>query len=88
MIGEVARLIVAPNQAELSKRLWQKLLNCLSAPKAARTCGSNGDAEHICTHPEHPYTRALLSAVPVPDPRLRDAKRRFRYEEAEDKLAF
>ena len=28
-----------------------------------------GPAESICTNPEHPYTKALISAVPHPDPR-------------------
>ena len=27
-----------------------------------------GPAEAVCEHPAHPYTAALLSAVPVPDP--------------------
>lgn len=29
-----------------------------------------GDAETVFTHPSHPYSQALLSAVPQPDPRL------------------
>jgi len=32
--------------------------------------------DEIYTNPRHPYTRALLSAVPVPDPRQRDARMR------------
>lgn len=27
-----------------------------------------GDNEHVFANPRHPYTRALLAAVPVPDP--------------------
>jgi peptide/nickel transport system ATP-binding protein len=32
-----------------------------------------GATESIYTRPRHPYTRALLSAIPIPDPRVRPA---------------
>ena len=35
-----------------------------------------GPVEEIFTNPKHPYTQALLSAVPIPDPALRHGKRR------------
>ena len=28
-----------------------------------------GTSEEVYEHPEHPYTKALLSAIPIPDPR-------------------
>jgi oligopeptide/dipeptide ABC transporter ATP-binding protein len=34
------------------------------------------DADALFAHPRHPYTGALLSAVPVPDPRLARQKQR------------
>jgi len=34
-----------------------------------------GPAEAVLREPAHPYTRALLAAVPVPDPRRRDRPR-------------
>ncbi len=37
-----------------------------------------GDRDQIIKDPQHDYTKALLSAVPEPDPRLR--KQRIRYE--------
>ncbi|MBA8794508.1 oligopeptide transport system ATP-binding protein [Friedmanniella endophytica] len=33
-----------------------------------------GDEDQIYNRPTHPYTQALLSAVPVPDPTLRNAR--------------
>ena len=36
-----------------------------------------GTEEEIYERPTHPYTRALLSAVPVPDPRARDTRQQI-----------
>jgi peptide/nickel transport system ATP-binding protein len=40
-----------------------------------------GPTEQVTRHPEHAYTRALLSAIPNPDPRERRIHTRFRYRE-------
>jgi oligopeptide/dipeptide ABC transporter ATP-binding protein len=36
-----------------------------------------GEVERVFTHPSHPYTRALISAVPIPDPKLERGKTRI-----------
>lgn len=34
-------------------------------------------AEELFAHPRHPYTEALMSAIPVPDPRRRDMRQQI-----------
>ena len=40
------------------------------------------DAEELVTHPLHPYTRSLLSAIPMPDPRRERQKKLLVYDPA------
>ena len=41
-----------------------------------------GETEQIITDPQHPYTKALLSSVPISDPALRGTRQRHRYVES------
>ena len=38
------------------------------------------EAEELFLHPLHPYTKALLSAVPIPDPGLEKKKKLLVYD--------
>ncbi|MBI1243838.1 MAG: dipeptide ABC transporter ATP-binding protein [Alphaproteobacteria bacterium] len=38
-----------------------------------------GNTDQVCDEPVHDYTKALLSAIPRPDPRHRRIQNRFRY---------
>ena len=43
-----------------------------------------GPAAAVYDHPAHPYTRALLESVPIPDPDLQQARRTARQRSAAD----
>lgn len=35
------------------------------------------DADDLCNNPQHPYSQSLLSAVPIPDPKVQRARKRI-----------
>jgi len=43
-----------------------------------------GPAAVVYNHPAHPYTRALLRSVPIPDPNLQRARRTARQRSTPD----
>ncbi len=45
-----------------------------------------GEAKEIFNHPQHPYTQALLSAVPVPDPYAKEKEKPLLQGEIGDNL--
>lgn len=45
------------------------------------------DADELFKHPVHPYTKSLLSAIPLPDPHYEKNRKRIAYNPATDHLA-
>ena len=41
------------------------------------------DADELFRHPIHPYTRSLLSAIPLPDPKTEKTRQRIKYNPLE-----
>ncbi len=44
------------------------------------------EAKELFAHPIHPYTRALLTAIPLPDPRAERLRRRLVYDPDKDHI--
>ncbi|MNJ40275.1 Oligopeptide transport ATP-binding protein OppF [compost metagenome] len=42
------------------------------------------ESEELYSNPQHDYTKKLLSAIPVPDPKIESQKRRVSLEEYYD----
>lgn len=42
------------------------------------------ESEVLYTNPQHVYTKSLLAAIPVPDPKIESSKSRVFKEEYED----
>jgi ABC-type oligopeptide transport system ATPase subunit len=42
------------------------------------------DADELFAHPMHPYTKSLLSAIPLPDPRTEKVRKRIKYNALEN----
>ena len=40
-----------------------------------------GDTEEVFTNPQDPYTKALLSAIPIPDPKVERSRERLVYQD-------
>lgn len=45
------------------------------------------ETEELFNYPLHPYTRSLMSAIPVPDPRIEKAKKLFVYDPSKHETA-
>ena len=42
----------------------------------------HGDVDDVFDNPQHPYTKALLSAIPVPDPDIERTRERIIFDPA------
>ena len=63
-----------PVRDALSVCLWSRLASRVVAV-LARVDATDSDT--LYAHPMHPYTQALMSAIPVPDPDMERSKRRI-----------
>ncbi|MGV6993212.1 dipeptide ABC transporter ATP-binding protein [Gordonia amicalis] len=69
--GDVAYLVVAHDLSVVRHLADRTAVMYLGAIVEA------GPTEAVFAEPAHPYTRALLSAVPIPDPRVERERRRI-----------
>ena len=42
-----------------------------------------GETEDVFSNPQHPYTKALLSAIPIPDPVIERSRERYIFEDGD-----
>ena len=64
--------------------LFRKLVKFLSDRTGVMYRGrlvEEGTTKDVFSHPEHEYTKALLAAIPVPDPREERNRRVMKYNE-------
>ena len=40
-----------------------------------------GETEEVFNNPQDPYTKALLSAIPIPDPKIERTRERLIYKD-------
>ena len=47
-----------------------------------------GPTEEVFANPQHPYTQSLLSAVPIPDPRIEKNRKRIHFESDDTNVVY
>src|SRR5919204_420912 len=74
-IAHASRSELKPLRRDM-QMIFQDPYSSLNPRKTVGKIVELADADQLFDHPRHPYTGALLSAVPVPDPRLAREKNR------------